>query len=93
MGSKVAFKNASPSTVIERYHEVMQLGGVRDTLATEIETLIKLNLSWTLYFPSCSSQPWQVEGVVQAVGFEELVNLRDHRDGGGNPKMPFLSRN
>ena len=28
------------------------------------DTLLKLNLSWTKYFPSCSSQPWQVDGVI-----------------------------
>jgi len=29
--------------------------------------LLKLNLSWTKYFPSCSSQPWQLEGVVKTL--------------------------
>ena len=28
------------------------------------DTILKLNLSWTKYFSACSSQPWQVEGVV-----------------------------
>jgi len=32
-----------------------------------METLIKLNLSWTKYFPSCSSQPWQLEGVIRTL--------------------------
>jgi uncharacterized protein (DUF362 family) len=42
----------------------MDLAGYRDTLAADRDTLLKLNLSWTKYFPSCSSQPWQVDGVV-----------------------------
>jgi uncharacterized protein (DUF362 family) len=31
------------------------------------DTLVKLNLSWTRYFPACSSQPWQVDGAVRAL--------------------------
>ena len=42
---------------------VMDLAGYRDTLSRDRDTLLKLNLSWTKYFPSCSSQPWQVDGV------------------------------
>ena len=42
----------------------MDLAGYRDTLSRDRDTLIKLNLSWTKYFPACSSQPWQVDGVV-----------------------------
>jgi uncharacterized protein (DUF362 family) len=53
-----------PETVLEDYARVMDLAGYRDTLARDRDTLIKLNLSWTKYFPSCSSQPWQVDGVI-----------------------------
>ena len=41
----------------------MHLAGYSDVLARDRDTLLKLNLSWTKYFPSCSSQPWQVDGV------------------------------
>jgi uncharacterized protein (DUF362 family) len=59
--------------VIADYARVMDLAGYRDTLARDADTLIKLNLSWTKYFPSCSSQPWQVDGVASkmlADGFD-----------------------
>lgn len=62
--ARVAVVRTSPETVIEDYGRVMELAGYRDTLSTERDTLIKLNLSWTKYFPSCSSQPWQVDGVL-----------------------------
>src|SRR5262249_20460102 len=29
------------------------------------ELLLKLNLSWTRFFPACSTPPWQLEGVVR----------------------------
>jgi hypothetical protein len=43
---------------------VMELARYTETLSPARDTLIKLNLSWTKYFPSCSSQPWQVDGVL-----------------------------
>ena len=62
--ARVAVVRTRPETVLEDYARVMDLAGYRDTLSTGRDTLIKLNLSWTKYFPSCSSQPWQVDGVL-----------------------------
>ena len=53
---------------------VMDLAGYGDVLSRDRDTVIKLNLSWTKYFPACSSQPWQVDGVVTKMlgdGFEQ----------------------
>ena len=61
--ARVAVVRTRPETVIADYARVMDLAGYRDTLRQDADTLIKLNLSWTKYFPSCSSQPWQVDGV------------------------------
>jgi uncharacterized protein (DUF362 family) len=62
--ARVAVVRTSPDRVLADYARVMELAGYRDTLSPARDTLIKLNLSWTKYFPACSSQPWQVEGVV-----------------------------
>ncbi len=62
--AKVAVVRTRPETVLADYARVMDLAGYRDTLSRDRDTLIKLNLSWTKYFPACSSQPWQVDGVV-----------------------------
>jgi uncharacterized protein (DUF362 family) len=62
--ARVAVVRTRPETVIEDYARVMDLAGYRDTLSRDRDTLLKLNLSWTKYFPACSSQPWQVDGVV-----------------------------
>ena len=62
--ARVAVVRTRPETVLADYGRVMELAGYRDTLSRDRDTLIKLNLSWTKYFPSCSSQPWQVDGVV-----------------------------
>jgi len=57
----------SPRTVVEDFKRVMRLADYEKALSKHAETLIKLNLSWTKYFPSCSSEPWQVEGVVKTL--------------------------
>jgi len=62
--ARVAVVRTTPETVLADYARVMDLAGYRDTLSRDRDTLLKLNLSWTKYFPSCSSQPWQVDGVV-----------------------------
>ena len=62
--ARVAVVRTRPERVLEDYGRVMDLAGYRDTIARDRDTLIKLNLSWTKYFPSCSSQPWQVDGVL-----------------------------
>ncbi len=62
--ASVAVVRTRPETVLADYGRVMDLAGYRDTLSRDRDTLLKLNLSWTKYFPSCSSQPWQVDGVV-----------------------------
>jgi uncharacterized protein (DUF362 family) len=62
--ARVAVVRTRPETVLADYARVMDLAGYRDTISRDRDTLLKLNLSWTKYFPSCSSQPWQVDGVV-----------------------------
>lgn len=62
--ARVAVVRTRPETVLADYARVMDLAGYRQALSPDRDTLIKLNLSWTKYFPSCSSQPWQVDGVI-----------------------------
>ena len=102
--ARVAVVRTRPETVIEDYARVMDLAGYRDTLSRDRDTLIKLNLSWTKYFPSCSSQPWQVDGVLSkmlADGFrpERLIPIENKtvvtnpRDGCRNNRWePVLKR-
>ncbi len=64
---RIAVLRTSPKTVVEDYGRLMRLADYRRVLDPAVPTLIKLNLSWTKYFPACSSQPWQVEGVLRAL--------------------------
>ncbi len=80
--ARVAVVRTTPASVIDDYARLMDLAGWRDTITPTRDTLIKLNLSWTKYFPSCSSQPWQVDGVLSkmlADGYarERLIPLEN----------------
>jgi len=65
--AKVAVLRTSPEKVIDDYQKLMHLAEYEKFINRDKETLLKLNLSWTKYFPACSSQPWQVEGLVKTL--------------------------
>jgi hypothetical protein len=67
MASLVSVVFTKPETVLDDYRRVMELASWTSHLGGERELLLKLNLSWTKYFPSCSSQPWQLEGVLRTL--------------------------
>jgi uncharacterized protein (DUF362 family) len=65
--SKVAVLKTSPERVLDDYKRLMHLAEYESFISKESEIILKLNLSWTKYFPACSSSPWQVEGVVKTL--------------------------
>jgi len=67
MPSKVAVIKTTPAAVLDDYEKLLHLAEIEKFISPEKDALIKLNLSWTKYFPSCSSQPWQLEGVVRTL--------------------------
>ncbi len=64
---KVAVLRTTPRTILGDYARLMHLAEYENFVSKDRQTLIKLNLSWTKYFPSCSSQPWQLEGVLRTL--------------------------
>lgn len=65
--AKVVVLKTSPETVLDDYGQLMHQAGYQDFISQEHDTLIKINLSWTKYFPACSTEPWQLEGVVRTL--------------------------
>jgi len=79
---RVAVLRTSPERILDDTRVLMTLADYRRFLPKDQDILIKLNLSWTKYFPSCSSQPWQVEGVVRTLledGYsrEKLISVEN----------------
>ncbi|HEV8474289.1 MAG TPA: DUF362 domain-containing protein [Methylomirabilota bacterium] len=67
MPSQVAVLRTRPETVVADYGRLMRLVKYDQALPRDQDLIVKLNLSWTKYFPACSSQPWQVDGVLSAL--------------------------
>lgn len=74
--SRVAVVYTTPETVLEDVGRAMRLAGYQDTLSKEAATLLKVNVSWQLWYPACSTTPWQLDGVIGALkedGFNDLI--------------------
>jgi len=67
MNPTVAVLKTSPARVVQDYSRLMRLAHYQDFLDHGNDTILKLNLSWTKYFPACSSQPWQLDGVLKTL--------------------------
>ncbi|MFC2162823.1 DUF362 domain-containing protein [Candidatus Altiarchaeota archaeon] len=78
--SKVAVLKTDPDTVVPDYGRLMDLADYKECLPKDKETLLKLNLSWSLYFPSCSTEPWQLDGVLAKMtsdGYDDLIPIEN----------------
>ena len=64
---KVAVLKTTPETVLEDYKKLMHLAEYKKFISKKNDTILKLNLSWSLYYPACSTQPWQLEGVLKTL--------------------------
>ena len=67
MQSKVAVLRTSPRTIFEDYHRLLNLADYQNVIAQDVETALKINISWHFFFPGCSTTPWQLDGVIRAM--------------------------
>jgi uncharacterized protein (DUF362 family) len=65
--ARVALLQTRPETVLRDYHELMNLAGYQDVVAKEVDTALKVNISWHFFFPASSTTPWQLDGVIRAM--------------------------
>ncbi len=65
--SKVAILKTTPATVRTDYHELLNLADYQETIAKDADTGLKINISWHFFFPGCSTTPWQMDGVINAM--------------------------
>ncbi|MEE9377636.1 MAG: DUF362 domain-containing protein [Candidatus Lokiarchaeia archaeon] len=57
----------SPKSILDDYKNLMHLANYEKYFEKNKKILLKLNLSWSKFFPACSSPPWQVEGVLKTM--------------------------
>jgi hypothetical protein len=65
--STVAILRTSPATVLRDHHALMNLAGYQDVVARDVDTALKVNISWHFFFPGSSTTPWQLDGVTRAL--------------------------
>jgi uncharacterized protein (DUF362 family) len=73
--SLVAVLKTSPETVIQDYKKLMHLTEYEKILPTKQKTILKLNLSWTQYYPACSTPPWQLQGVLKTLKEDDYQDV------------------
>ena len=75
MKSKVIILKTDPNRVLEDYEELLNKANFTKFIPKKYETLLKLNLSWSRYFPACSTEPWQLEGVLRYMLKKKYKNI------------------
>jgi len=65
--TKVAVLRTSPATVLRDYHRLINLAEYQKTIDKNIDTALKINISWHFFYPGSSTTPWQLEGVIRAL--------------------------
>lgn len=86
MSVRVTVMKTSPETVVEDYGRLLHEAGYSETIKPGRETILNINMPWDLWFPGCSTAPWQLEGVARALiddGFD-IAALRPVESGYAN---------
>jgi len=67
MKSKVAVVRTSPKTILDDYYRLMNLADYQKVLDKDVDTALKINISWHFFYPASSTTPWQLEGVIRTL--------------------------
>lgn len=95
MRALVAVKQAKPETIRKDYDYVLDQAGLISSMSGHYDLVLKLNLSWTKFFPACSSPPWQLDATArhlinagyspsQLIPVENKTVVTDPRQGAEN---------
>ncbi|MBM2826606.1 MAG: protein of unknown function family [Dehalococcoidia bacterium] len=73
---KVAVLYTRPASVLEDIARLLALADFPVLMPQDVETILKINISWQHWFPACSTTPWQLEGAILALwkmGYDRLI--------------------
>ena len=65
--SQVFVIKTSPETILGDYKDLMHKANYQIHYSKDSKTIIKFNISWSKFFPACSTPPWQMEGVLKTM--------------------------
>jgi uncharacterized protein (DUF362 family) len=99
----VSVLKTNPKDVTDDYGKLMDLAEYSKHISRQHDTILKLNLSWSLYFPACSTEPWQLDGVLKklrADKYKKLLAVENQtvvtdpwKGAYGNKWLPILKNN
>ena len=67
---KVAVLMTTPESVTEDYSRLLNLVSFGEVLPPGQDVFLAVDLTWHHFFPSCSTPPWQLDGIIH-----ELLNI------------------
>ncbi len=70
----------APGTVVADVARALSTAKAGEHLSPAHRTLLKVNISWQHYYPGCSTSPWQLDGVVEALrasGHTEITPVQN----------------
>lgn len=65
--SKVAVLKTAPETVLDDYGRLMRMADYEKCLPKDKDTALKINISRGVFYPACSTTPWQLDGVIKTM--------------------------
>ncbi|MHA1167760.1 MAG: DUF362 domain-containing protein [Candidatus Hodarchaeales archaeon] len=77
---KVAILQTKPDSVVEDYGKLLDTLNYKQVMGKEEDIVLKINLSWTKFYPACSTPPWQLEGVVKKLqedGYKKILPVEN----------------
>ncbi len=73
--AEVAVIKTKTDAVLDDIGRLMDACKYKKTLSRNEKTILKLNLSWSLFYPACSTSPWQLEGVCRKMKTDLYKNI------------------
>ncbi len=77
---RVAIGATSPETVNNDYFQLLDALNYSNYIDKQKKIMLKINLSWTKFYPACSTPPWALESVIQkfqADGYDKIVPVEN----------------
>ncbi|MBU3957409.1 DUF362 domain-containing protein [Patescibacteria group bacterium] len=74
--SKVFIDKTKPESILQDYQKLLHRADYLKTFKRGVPIIIKINLSWTRFYPACSTPPWQLEGLIKTL-IEDGIKPKD----------------
>ena len=65
--SRVWLEKITPTRAVHSYQQLIKKLFSANKKIKKGKIILKLNLSWTKFYPGCSTPPWQLEGVIRGL--------------------------